>query len=356
MKLLKYLFFLLLIVVIGGAVYFGTKDGNFDVSETKTINAPASMIYSNVNDFKNWREWGPWMDEDPDLQIMYPDSTAGVGGYYNWTSEVMGDGSMKTVGAEKDKSLDQEIVFNTPLGESKSDVYWRFVPAEDGTEVTWGMKGEQSFMEKVFSAFMKEDFKVNIKKMYGQGLTNLDETIKKEMEKYTITVEGIKEHGGGFYMYTTAASTQADIGNKMGPMLGKVLGFMQQNKIGQAGMPFTIYNEWDDENGSVIFSTAIPISERVIVTEGDVLCGYMAPTSAVKTVLLGNYTNLKEVYEKAHEYVAQNNLLMDPARKPFEVYANDPGNIPNPAEWRTEVYIPVFKDLRSNHPIISGNN
>jgi len=353
MKLIKYLFFLILIVVIGGAVYYGTKDGKFDVASTKTINAPASMLYENVSDFKNWEEWGPWMADDPDMQITYADTTKGVGGTYSWTSEVMGNGSMRTASNVENESIDQKIVFVTPMGESASDVYWKFKPSEEGTEVTWGMKGEHSFMEKIFMAFQSEDFKVTMKKMYGQGLENLEQTMQQEMEKYSVTVEGIKDHGGGYYMYTTAVSSQAELGNKMAPMMGKVAGFMQQNNIAMAGMPFTIYNEWDQANGSVIFSTAIPTSERVIVTEGDVLCGYMEPTAAVKTILMGNYTNLAEAYTKAQAYVAENYLIIDPAKKMFEVYSTDPELVPNPAEWRTEVYIPVFKDLRSNHPLIT---
>jgi hypothetical protein len=39
----------------------------------------------------------------------------------------------------------------------------------------------------------------------------------------------------------------------------------------------------------------------------------------------------------------------------FEVYSNDPGIVTNPAEWRTEIYVPVYKDLRANHPDNSGN-
>lgn len=353
MKLIKYLFFLILIVIIGGAVYYGTKDGKFDVAVTKTINAPVSMLYNNVGDFKNWQEWGPWMADDPNMQITYADTTKGIGSSYSWTSEVMGDGSMKTVGTKENESIDQEIVFVTPLGESSSDIYWKFKPSETGTEVTWGMKGEQSFMEKVFMAFQSEDFEKSMKKMYGQGLDNLEQTMQLEMEKYSITVEGIKDHGGGYYMYTTAVSSQTELGNKMGPMLGKVSGFMEQNNIAMAGMPFTIYNEWDQVNGTVIFSTAIPTSERIIVTEGDVLCGYMEPTAAVKTVLMGNYTNLAEAYTKAQAYVAENYLIKDPAKKMFEVYSTEPELVPNPAEWRTEIYIPVFKDLRSNHPLIT---
>ncbi len=175
------------------------------------------------------------------------------------------------------------------------------------------------------------------------------------MEKYTIEVEGIKDYGGGFYLYTTAASRMSDIGSKMAPMLGKVNAFMKQNNITKGGMPFTIFNERDEENSTVIFSAAIPIAERILITEGDVLCGYMEPMAAVKTVLSGNYTNLSEAYDKGKAYVAENNLIIDPAKKMFEVYANDPEDLPNPAEWRTEIYIPVFKDLRSNHPIINNN-
>ena len=79
------------------------------------------------------------------------------------------------------------------------------------------------------------------------------------------------------------------------------------------------------------------------------------PLTAVKTVLLGNYTNLAEAYQKAQEYVAQNNLIADPSKKMFEVYSNDPGSVPNPADWRTEIYVPVFKDLKSSEPNNNDN-
>lgn len=355
MKLLKYLFFLLLIVLIGGAVYFGTKDGSFDVATTKTINAPVSMIYANVNDYKNWEGWGPWMAEDPEMKLTYSDTTQGVGASYSWTSEVMGDGSMRTLNTVENESIDQKITFVSPIGESVSDVYWNFTPGDNGTEVTWGMKGEHSFVEKVFMAMQPEGFETTLEKMHTDGLNNLEQVLQKEMEKYSITIEGVKERGGGYYLYTTAATKIADLGSKMGPMLGKVAAFMGQNNIAQAGMPFTIYNEWDEINGSVIFSSAIPVSERIIITEGDVLCGYLEPMHAVKTVLLGNYNHLSKAYEKAQEFVSENNLIPDSRKKMFEVYANDPGVVTNPAQWRTEIFIPVFKDLRSNHPIIDGN-
>lgn len=346
MKLIKYFFFLLLIAIIGGAVYFGTQDGSFDTSVSKNIAAPASMIYDNVSDFKNWESWEPWSDEDPNMKITYPDSTEGVGGSYSWTSKVMGDGMMKTTAIVPNEKMEQQIKFDTPIGEVANDIYWVFNASENGnTEVTWGMKGERSFLEKVYGAFQSEDIDSQLKAMFGKGLTDLEIAVQAEMEKFDVDINGLKEYGGGYYMYTTAASKMDDLGAKMGPMMGKVSSFMERNKVAMAGMPFTIYNEMDELNNSVIFSTAIPIKERIIVTEGDVLCGYMDRLIAVKTTLSGNYTHLSKAYELAQNYIIANAYTVDPSKKMFEVYTNDPGTIANPAEWKTEIYIPILQPV-----------
>ena len=348
MKLLKYLLFLVLIILIGGAIYFATKDGSYDVAETKIMEAPAEVVYNNVKDYKNWQEWGPWMSLDPDMKIHYAEKTEGEGASYSWNSEHMevGDGAMKTTKVIPNKEINQVITFNTPIGDSKSEVYWRFENAETPgqSNVTWGMKGEQSFMEKVFMSFQEDDMETGISKMFQQGLESLEKVVVKEMKEFSINVDGITQYGGGYYMYMTTAANQNEIGAKMGSMLGQVMGYMESNAIKSSGMPFTIYNQIDDLNNTVIFSTAIPVAERVITPSGSpVVCGYMEPVTALKTTLKGNYENLPTAYDKAMGYIATNNLKMHPTAKMFEVYSTDPGEIPNPADWMTEIYIPVIQ-------------
>lgn len=347
MKILKYLFFLILLVLIGGAIYFGTKDGTFDVASSKVIKAPAEVVYNNVKDFKSWEEWGPWMKEDENMEITYAEKTEGEGASYSWTSDVMGDGSMETVKVIPNKEIDQKISFNTPMGDSNSDVYWLFEDTENTgeTKVTWGMKGEQTFMEKVFMGlFSDEDFESTLKTMYETGLNNLEESVLEDMKQFTVNVDGITEYGGGYYMYTSTSAKSSDIGSRMAPMMGQVMGYMQENNIQTAGMPFTIYNKIDEANGTLIFSAAIPVRDRVITPEGSpVVCGFMEPTTALKITLRGDYGNLPSAYTKGEEYITQNNIQKDDAKSMFEVYATDPGNVPNPANWVTEVYIPVLK-------------
>jgi len=244
----------------------------------------------------------------------------------------------------QNKSINQLITFKTPLGESSSDVYWTFEPTENGeqTNVTWGMKGEFSLMEKVFMAFNSEPFEETMQTMYANGLEKLEQTTKSSMEEYTVTFDGISEYGGGYYMYVTASTTQAGLSSKMAPMLGKVANYMKTNSIAHSGMPFTIYNYVDAAAGTMIFSTAIPVKERIIVTaQSDVLCGYMPPLTAVKTTLMGNYNYLDKAYERGLQYIQEKGLTIDPQHPMFEIYVSDPGNIPNPSNWQTQVYIPI---------------
>lgn len=66
----------------------------------------------------------------------------------------------------------------------------------------------------------------------------------------------------------------------------------------------------------------------------------MPKTKALKTTLKGNYTNLPKAWEAAQKHVAENNIQQSDMF-PFEIYQTDPDNVPNPANWVTEIYIPI---------------
>ena len=346
MKLFKYLIFLILLFIIGGAIFFGTKDGKFDVSETKVINAPAEIIYNQVKDFKNWEHWGPWLQIDPNIQISKSKKSEGEGAIYSWKSkhEALGNVSVETKKVIPLKEINQEISVETVLGDSKSDVYWKFEETEKKgqTKVTWGVKGDPTFLEKILMSFRAHDIGTGVGILFPQGLSNLDSLAVEEINKFVINVDGVTEYDGGFYMYTTSASKIDDIRSKMGPLFGQVIDFTNKNKLQMTGMPFTIYNEIDKMNSSAIYSTCIPLEKKAITPPGStILCGYMPQLTALKTTLKGNYDHLEMAYNKAYEYVAANNLQIHPTAKIFEIYRNDPSLVSNPADWLTEIYIPI---------------
>lgn len=339
MKILKYILLLVLIVVIGGAIYLATLDGNYNIERSKVINAPVEQVYNKVNDFKTWESWSPWLYKDPTTKLTFGAITSGTGASYSWESDHkdVGAGSMETIEAVANESLSQRISFTKPW-EQESSIYWRFKPAQGGTEVTWGMKGEMPFMARYMAAKMDEFVGPD----YEKGLAKLDSVIQLDKQKYSVEVQGETSHSGGYYLYNTTSCKIDEMPVKMAEMMPKVGSYAMKNKITMAGPAFALYHKYDQENNAVIFSCAVPVADRVITDkDSGIQTGLLRPFKAIKTTLKGDYKNLAEAWTTTEKYIAENNLSRVEGIPALEVYTNDPMNFPNPADWVTEIYIPI---------------
>jgi len=343
MKFLKFLLFVILIAVIAGAIYFGTQDGTYQIEATREINAPREVVYDIVNEYKTWEEWGPWKKEEPTMVFNYSDKTSGEGASYSWQGEM--DGSITTTEAIPGISLTQDMVLQAPGGERKAEVYWTFETTEQlATIATWGVKGEHTLLDKVYYAFTGIDFEGDMKAMYELGLTGLETAAREEIAKYTVNIDGISQYSGGFYLYRTTSAKGASAPSIMIQNYNGISAFMSENNIAITGMPFTIYNEIFP-SGDVIMTNALPVREKIIVAgDNNVFSGYMPTVTAVKTTLRGNYINLGKARNEAMKHVQDQGYTLS-KEKPFEVYVTDPKEYPNPADWITEIYVPI-EDLK----------
>ncbi|SDH75760.1 SRPBCC family protein [Winogradskyella thalassocola] len=338
MKAIKYVLLLLLILVIGVSIYIAVQPNSFEVTRTKTLKAPPSVVYDNVSDFKNWESWSSWIEEKPETKVTLGDTTKGVGSFYTWEDED-GIGTMTTLNTKINASITQEMQF----GEfPKSDVQWKFKPNDDGsTDVTWTISGKNlPFGFKMVSAFMG-GMEKQIGPHFERGLTLLDSVIQNEMKVYNINVEGITQHSGGYYLYNTASCKFSDFEKNMTAMLPKVGAYAITHNVTMAGPAFILYHKWDEENDTVMFSTCVPTNSRIITDEAEILTGKLESFTAVRTVLKGNYSNLKEAWDTTMNYIADNNLEMIEGGPMLETYLTDPMSEQNPAKWITEIYVAV---------------
>ena len=338
MKFLKYILFLLLILVIGFAIYIAVQPNEFSVTRSHNIQAPAPVIFNNVNDFKNWEAWSSWVEEKPDTKITLPEKTTGVGSYYTWEDDD-GVGTMKTIATEPNTSLSQEMQF----GEfPKSDVSWEFKSdSSGGTDVTWNIAGKDlPFTFKFFSTLMG-GMEKQIGPHFERGLEKLDSVVVNGMKKYSITINGPTQHSGGYYLYNTASCKISDYQAKMQEMFPKVRNYTSKNNIQLAGPAFQIVHKYDKENDAMIFSCAVPTRERIISSDAEILTGKLDSFKALKTTLKGDYANLSETWEKAMAHAQNNNLEVIESGPMLESYLTDPMNTPNPANWVTEIFIAI---------------
>ncbi|MEZ4802333.1 MAG: GyrI-like domain-containing protein [Gelidibacter sp.] len=337
MKSLKYILFLLLIAIIGISIYIAVQPNSFQVTRSRTIKAPASVIYDNIIDFKNWEAWSSWIEENPEIKVQLPEKTEGVGSSYQWVDD--GEvGTITTISTDKPSSIEQKMQIDEF---PPSEISWTFKPNGDGTtDVSRTISGKNlPFMFKAYTIFMG-GMEKQIAPHFERELKKIDSVVVNGMKAYTIKVEGVTEHGGGFYLYKTTSSTASNIANMRARQEADIRNFLKDNSIQTNGMSFTIYNEMNDD-GSVIMSNAIPVQNKVTVAEdSNILCGYMDRTRALKTTLKGDYSNLGEAWNTAMKYIKDHNLETSDL-KPFEIYSNDPEEVPNPANWTTELYIPL---------------
>lgn len=338
MKALKYLLFLLVIAFIGLAIYIAVQPNSFEVKRSRTIQAPLSVVYNNIIDFKNWESWSAWVEADPEMVLTMSEQTKGVNGSYSWEDKD-GIGTMTTVAATEPTAITQEMQFGDY---PKSEVNWNLQPNDDGsTEVTWSIAGKDlPFGFKAFAVFTG-GMEKEIGPKYERSLEKLDSLLLADMKIYNVNVLGETQHSGGFYLYNTTSCKMSDFKSKMQQMMPKIGGYAIANNIKMAGSPFVIYHKWDEENNAVIFSCCIPTSSKIISNDPAVITGQLEPFKAVKTVLTGDYENLKKAWDKAMSYIASNELVLSEEGPKIEAYLTDPTNVPNPAEWVTEIYLAI---------------
>ncbi len=346
MKIFKYLFFLLLLVIIAGSIYIATKDGEFQLEETKTIAAPQEVVYAEVNNYENWENWEPWSRQSENMVKEYREKTRGEDAGYSWKSDDMGDGEIHTLEARPFSFLGQEITFHTPFGSSTSDIYWEFEEQEgDSTQVTWGMKGKQSFMEKLAFVFQSESLDEMMRPMFQEGLNNIETSVKNKMEKYSISVDGVIQHGGGYYMYSSTATKISRMQDRVEKMFADVENYMNDNNIEISGNPVMIFDDWKEDEGSIIFSGGYFTPSQVVTPDdSSVLNGNLPNQRVLRVTLKGDYKNLTEARNRAYDYIEENGLEVNAAEKAFGVYKTRKSDSANPADWVTQLHIPLEDD------------
>ena len=144
MRILKYIFLLLLLAMIGITVYVATQNGNFEVTRSTVVKAQRSTVFDFVNDYKNWETFGSWIKKDSGVKFSYPDKTIGYGAKCFWENS-SDTGDIRTVFVKENYTITQKASFNR----AQSTIYWTFKDTIGGTKVIIHSKGELDIVTKI---------------------------------------------------------------------------------------------------------------------------------------------------------------------------------------------------------------
>lgn len=133
---------------------------------------------------------------------------------------------------------------------------------------------------------------------------------------------------------------QSAIAATIAEVLPKVFVYAQQNGIALAGLPFTRYVETGPglvtmEPGMRVAAAGPAQNPADTEVTPDTLSG----GPAAMTTHVGPYDTLPDAYAAIQQWIDAEGLK--PAGAPWESYVTDPGDFPNPADWKTEVFWPL---------------
>ena len=336
MRILKYLFLLLLLSFVALSIFVATQKGDFTVERSQIINSPKSTVFNFVNDYRNWEDFSSWIVEDPEMQITYPKKTIGPGASISWEGKE-GTGDMLTVFVKENDSISQKMNYDG----TSSSVFWRFKDTIGGTKVTWKTTGKMSFTMKVYTAFNGGINKI-IGETYEKSLANLDKTLDFEINTYAVKVNGLVKKLGTFYLRQTFTSEISKVIKNGQIVFPKMITFCEQNNIELNGKPFIIYHTYDTVSGLTKLSFCVPIKNQILTSSGsDILTGKLEPFDAIKTTLTGDYSHTKKALDKAKTYINTNRIAIDPTFSHVENFTISKTEIKNPSKWVTEIYYPI---------------
>ena len=336
MRILKYLFLLLLLSFVALSIFVATQKGDFTVERSQIINSPKSTVFNFVNDYRNWEDFSSWIVEDPEMQITYPKKTIGPGASISWEGKE-GTGDMLTVFVKENDSISQKMNYDG----TSSSVFWSFKDTIGGTKVTWKTTGKMSFTMKVYTAFNGGINKI-IGETYEKSLANLDKTLDFEINTYAVKVNGLVKKLGTFYLRQTFTSEISKVIKNGQIVFPKMITFCEQNNIELNGKPFIIYHTYNTVSGLTKLSFCVPIKNQILTSSGsDILTGKLEPFEAIKTTLTGDYSHTKKALDKAKTYINTNRIALDPTFSHVENFTISKTEIKNPSKWVTEIYYPI---------------
>ncbi|CDF78435.1 transcriptional regulator [Formosa agariphila KMM 3901] len=337
MKSTKYILFILLIAFIGSAIYVAVQPNDISFSKTKTFDAPQEVVYNYINNLNNWGTWVPWKKTSTSDSILNTKD-------YTWLHD-NAIGRITTTEVSKPSQIHQKIVFpEYPV----SQLNWEIdsVSAKTST-VTFGMASKNiPFKKKAYYAFFGtlED---ELAPKFETSLNQLDSLISASMKVYSITINGITNHSGSYYLYKTTSCKLANLQDKIQAIKPELTEYVIENNIPMAGFPFVLYNKLDTENDAVIFSYCIPTTTQVITTEPDILTGLLPSFRTLKTTLKGDYDHLDKAWKKTFEHLETNGIEKSNENLMLETYVTNPKYKINPADWITEIYVAIGNETDS---------
>ena len=328
MKVLKIFGFIILIVVLLVLISGFFLPKSITMGESIMIDAPEEMIFNQVNNLQNWKDWSPFEEDDSTMISTYEGPEAGVGAKHNWISKIQENGSLTIAESDPYHKIITKLDF---MENGTGTGTWSFNEKDDSINVTWQMEMTELsypfgrimglFMPGMMEPYFKKGLK-NLKKVAEKKATECRKAavMEKQVElKHTLTI--------------TDSVKLEEMSNALESMFRKIMKYMNQENIGMSSPPFAIYHSWNPQGYSKI-EAGIVVEKEKQGTD-DIKASTLPAGKVVWTKHFGPYSSA-EAHNRIDNYLKEHNLT---SKGPvWEVYVTDPKIETDTMKWESHIY------------------
>src|ERR1700704_6994670 len=142
--MIKKILLVLAVIIVILVVVIALQSSTYHVERTATINAPAAVVFAQVNDFHKWNAWSPWAKLDPAMKQTFEGAPAGTGAIYTWVgNSKVGEGRMTLTDSHPSDLVRIKLEFLKPFA-ATSATDFTFTPQGNQTVVKWKMAGDNN--------------------------------------------------------------------------------------------------------------------------------------------------------------------------------------------------------------------
>jgi AraC family transcriptional regulator len=127
---------------------------------------------------------------------------------------------------------------------------------------------------------------------------------------------------------------RSEIAQAIGEALPLVFVCAGRNGLEVTGPPFVRYPDMGPD--LMTLDIGVPVAAASDVSDGGIRADTLPEGPAVVTTHMGHYNKLPEAVTALGNWIQQQGLT--PVGGPWESYVTDPGNYPDPKDWKTEVF------------------
>lgn len=337
MKIIKALLFSLVALVAIAATVGFFSPAHVHVERSIVINAPAEIVFAQVNNFKNWKSWSPWYKKDTAMKMEFNSIETGAGAGYKWSSNNpdVGSGDMTMTASTPDSIC---TAINLKYGPSMGKFF--FAKKDSATQVTWVMEKDMGMnpIGRLMGRFMD--------KMLGpdfeSGLANLKQVAEaiptgpKTYRGYEVKEEDAAEK---IYIIKKDSITWDSIETYCSKNIPLIFEAIGKAKLEIAGAVSNLYFKWDSISKTAVMAVAVPVIgdaktkvkgfETLVVPSGKNL----------HIVYMGSYNSIGNAHYAMDDYMKQNNFLQ--GSPVTEEYLLGPDKETDSTKWVTNVYYRV---------------